>query len=258
MVASQTYDVVNHQIGVGQFNIALKIQEDPAQTVGRKPAMLPATVWTYFHNCGNAPPPPGIPIATIRRVDAFLDFSPAVPNPRSIPNFPTPQKLSLFDNRGHSYDECFLWSQEVESTSGHDVLLPIDGFDNNSQPSSFQTGADSTSEDETWESLDDDSPFSSQQPASSSSTMYTWAPSVDFGIDRSASISLLDLGFRGLFSSSKNSPIRHGQKPEVELTKTGLIDFAPSIFNPGYRTVSSQTCSPLHAYTRYNTTYARS
>ena len=216
VVVSQNYNVTCHQANFGQLDIVFQVQEDTLRSPGKKPANLPSAVWPYFTSCGQTQPPSCATIATIQRVNISLDFSPTVPGPHRVPNSTHPQKLLVSEYCGRPHDKCISGTPEDESFGNFNVSM---------------------SEPETWESLDDDSPFSSQQSVNSSSSTDTCPESV-LRIGRVTSISLIDQGFRDLFAS-KHLLKTHGQKSNVEKEEIGLIELAPSIFNPEYRTVRS-------------------
>lgn len=147
--------------------------------------------------------------------------------------FPNPHELPGFDPLACPQTGGIFWFQEPNLVGTTEALF-LEDVDFQAQDP--QEPCLSRQCDEAWQSLDEYSPSSSQNSGVSSASTYSGPKSIDTVFDRFAAISLLDSGFRGIFSA-KLSRAHPKIESQVESDATALIDLAPGVFNPKYRTV---------------------
>ena len=179
---------------------------------------------TLFSDGGSVQPPSGVLRASVKGIDISLDLLWTIPRLCALGGSLNRRMSSAVDP---------IWSHELSIDRASDALLLEDSDFQvlDSQGSNFSLPCN-----DTWESRDDDSPFSSQNSGASSASAFSCPYPVETVVDRVASISLLDAGFRTIFSPNPartHPKIRSREEPEA----TALIDIAPNVFNPRYRTV---------------------
>jgi hypothetical protein len=235
VITSQAYSVVHQASGFWQLNIDLQLQQDLSQQPIPRSTRLPSALSALLNSSPSLQPPPGIHLASIREIDIILDvdsMGPTVgPVHRSLQKSETPQNLA----------DIYSWP-DMHPPEQHsaDISIPPSRSMTDIDLQLSQISDPTSDNEEMWESLDAESPFSSQQSGIGIpfSGIYSCIHTPPLQYD--TALSLLDSGFRGAFSP---------QKPQRSVTVTedtpitSLIELAPGIFDPEYRDVSS-TANP--------------
>ncbi|KAK2813130.1 hypothetical protein FQN50_000807 [Emmonsiellopsis sp. PD_5] len=210
-----------------QFNITLELQDKSMLIPPSKTLRLPHSIAI---SSSAIQPPPGIPYVYLQEIEISFSFSPTYPGhddrPDKIPRSTSFEDLSALTNPRND----FLDYIPKPSSGGDEIYY--------SSQSTIQ------SHDNDWMSLDDDSPFSSQQTSSSS---YSSIPNNQGPEQQNTSskpsyrpfLTLLNVGFRNLL---RGDPSRTASIITTTIEKPGptLSNFAPSIFCPRYETEITQ------------------
>lgn len=228
-VVSQIHDTGYDGDGE-RLNILLQLQPRSDGSSLTRPTRLPSSLEMLFR-CGESVQPPlGILTASIKGVDISLSLLPIPPQLFALGDSMSQLRSSAFDGSPVTKGD-FSRSQEPNINGSSEALflgnskLRIQKFEESSQQ-----------DDDVWESLDDNSPFSSQNSEFSNTSASSCPGLFETVIDHFASISLLDSGFRSLFLSNPT-----GKHPRIisraEPGTTALMDVASNVFNPRYHTV---------------------
>ncbi|PGH22955.1 hypothetical protein AJ80_03004 [Polytolypa hystricis UAMH7299] len=224
------------QTSIGRIRLGLELQQDVNDSCRLQSRKFPRSIVTATPN---VQPPAPIAKWLLHEVDIYLDLGPRLPQQPTITSFPLAQQGTSISEDFEALDE--LSDTLLELSAGSDIrsLLVYKSFPD--VKASISPG------DEAWESLDSDSPFSSQSSLSSvPSRSPDLTKSENYDILKTAQyrpyLNLLDTAFRRLFSNCLSRALPGISTSHVS-HPTALAELSPCLFSPGYKLdISQRAC----------------